>query len=327
MFLALWPLGVERTFPDPRRFPVDAYIFYFVPFWLGVRIDLLTDSGVIDVALTKDIFSSPALIAGFILLLAFGIPVVCAQVVIMHKSGLLRKTLFWVAAVMVPLLIVGGISHDYLSFHFHHWMLGAVGAIFFQGQPRARFSIILNAVLLGVMVNGLIIWGPDPFFDYIEPPEAPPTKLFWTGLNVSGTRVSVEWASARVVFQDWNCSTTLDLQEQEEVVMETSARGGEPPFMINSAQGFLFSQATSVVYRMTVSDVLVFNQPFPLAEQVHQYTKDLAITNAHFQLAVGNDSSESEYLFLDTFTDRFVGGGDADRRCKAVYTLNPQFFS
>ncbi len=209
----LWRPALRVTVPEPSRLPLDALLFFALPFWCGINMDVVTRSG-LDLSFAKGGVANAGLIAGLVIFVAVATPLVLAQAVLLHRAGLLKRVLLLALAVLLVVLIMVAAFHSQLSLHLHHWMVGAVAAAIFIGQPRCRFSIIVQALMLGVMANGITVWNIAPLFSPgggggggAGAQSSP--LVFWTGLNVSATTVSLQWATADVVNGLWKCNATV----------------------------------------------------------------------------------------------------------------------
>jgi hypothetical protein len=203
----LWRRSLGKTLPCPRQFPLDALLFYFVPFWLGLNLDQLTHMG-FDLSLSSGMdLGSAAMVAGLALFIGAGAPLLAAQAAMLQRARQLRPALLGVLAVVLPVAFVLLAYSADLSLHFHHWIVGWVGALLFRGQPRRRYSIAVQAAMLGAMCNGVAIWDLAPLFDDVQASASGvPAALLWSGVNVSGTNVTIEWTTVEVVRDVWNCS-------------------------------------------------------------------------------------------------------------------------
>jgi hypothetical protein len=216
---------VKCTMPSVRKYPLDLLLFYWIPFWAGLKVHFIEEIG-LDASLTESAFATPAKVLGLLLFVGLFFPVFIAQCLIHWRAGqlglVLRRLAAFIAAAVAIMLLAG----DYVSLHVHHYFLGLVAACFFQGQPRWRFSVIAQAAMLGLWVNGIVIWQADPFFDKPAPvkPTPPPTPrptpgptvppprvpvLYWTDVVAApGGGLLVQWAHETVVLGDWQCNVS-----------------------------------------------------------------------------------------------------------------------
>lgn len=54
---AVWKKGGEKTFPHTHKYPLDAFLFYFIPFWLGIRMDAFDKAIDIGISLSATALS------------------------------------------------------------------------------------------------------------------------------------------------------------------------------------------------------------------------------------------------------------------------------
>jgi len=293
-----WPIAGRITFPDPRRFPLDGLLFYFLPFWLGIHMDFLQTIG-IDLTFSQGMFSSTSMIIGFVLFIIIGGAAVLYQFLQLYRARKLSKVLICVVFAIIPILIVSLGFSDLLSFHFHHYMVGMVGFLIFIGQPKSRISIIFQALMLGVLVNGVTIWNIAPLYDPAVTPSSV-YPLFWTGVNTTGTTVSLEFATLETVMNVWNCSGNIS-SSSPSVSVQTSSTDSLLP-----TQNPSFTVSTSGV---------VWYEGFiaPNADGSYSYVVQGLKPGLRFQFAVGNQTvsqtiSSSRYLYANT-SRALIGGG------------------
>jgi len=186
----------------PSKFPVDALLFYFVPFWAGVHMEAVQDLGV-TASFTDDWLETPAHVVGLALFITAGVPLVAAQSLLFYRAGMLRSVLVVVAASAAAVGVVAAVNRDYMTLHVHHYMVGGAGLLFFRGQPRLRYSIIMQALMLGVFVHGVAVWNTATLFKEGELRVPAAADLYWTSAGANGT---FEWATADTVLKDWNCT-------------------------------------------------------------------------------------------------------------------------
>lgn len=205
MALCLWPQAIKVTVPDPRKFPIDALLFYCAPFWFGVHLDMFENIG-IDTTLSSGGFDSAGAILGIALIIGIGVPLIFLQVLMFYRAELLPKVIFYVLVVAVLVVVFSVATSNYLTIHLHHFMFGGLGVLLCQGQPRLRYSIMLQAGLLGVLVNGVTVWDIAPLYDTVSDSSSESVLMFWSQIDRVGFDLEVQWASDDVVFNDWKCS-------------------------------------------------------------------------------------------------------------------------
>jgi hypothetical protein len=302
----LFPYSAEPTVPDGRRFPLDLVLFYWVPFWVGIRMDDLVQIG-FDVTLTSDVLSEPEYVIGFLLLVACAVPLFSAQAVLLYRAGMLRKRLLGLGGLVLAALILSLTSGDFISFHLHHWFFGFLGFVFFQGQPRLRYSLIFNAGLLGAFVNGVVIWGPDPFFDEVEsslqvlPRDftvVPP--LAFSNLQVFDTSVEFEWVTRDTFYDVWLCNDTLSsnpkaVRRRLDVLPELDAR--PDTYVLNNN---VFVHASFNETQRFQQDDLLTNSTFVFVVVSHGEASQLTVVASDsFLKSSAANATNAEFQALD----------------------------
>jgi len=321
-----WPIAGRITFPDPRKFPLDALLFYFLPFWVGIHMH----KAGIPLTLTSDAFSNPSMALGLILFMVIGGVVVGYQFIQLYKAGKLWKVFTCIGCWCVPVFILMIAYSDNLAFHFHHYMVGMAGFLIFIGQPRSRISIILQALMLGVLVNGVTIYDVDPIFDSLSgTPTVDKNTLYWTGVNTTTTSVSVQFATVDTLRNVWKCSNYITNDEPKGV-------NGSVNLLSDGA--VLPSENPSFT---VVLNGVVWYQGFlsPNMDGSYSYTATGLKPNMRIQFSVGNQSLSqvlSVSPFLDTYTySPSLGGGYYDgnnstfasNACNRFVALKPGAFS
>jgi len=295
--ILLWMVAGNSTVPEPRKFPLDFYFLYFLPFWGGIHMDDFTLLG-IDVAFSSKIFSSSGLIVGFILLMVVGIPCVCLQARLWFYSS--KRFFVWVTIIIVVILciaIFAAIFNKYISLHFHHWIVGTLAFLFFQGQPKFRYSIILQGIFLGVMVNGFIVWGVAALFESQPSSGSGASSYWWTGVNISDTSVTMQWAKRTTVLN--YCNGTIP-QFPSPVVAYNPLFSDQTAVhdrnLANLIQGDSFSPMT-----LTMNGLVTFQGYLDYAtEDSFTFTQENLTPGYYYQFAAGSSSYISlSYLFVN----------------------------
>jgi len=345
LFLSfLWPVAGRGTLPEPRKFPLDFFIFYFLPFWMGIRMNVILNSG-LTLTFTAEAFSEPGGIFGFILFFAIGIPLVAFQFALFQKARMLRQIASYVIIVLIFVVIFTLSTLDFLSLHVHHYMVGGIGFLLFQGQPKLRYSIIVQGLMLGVLVNGVTVWDVAPLYDNTLPSGGggSPNQVFWSGLNISGSMVSLEWATPDTI-ELWNCTDAgfkefLDLVENNTNF--TLLEPGPSPMNTSASDADFEADDESLIlqpdsfpqFRISANGVILSDHFYSDNETAFSETLDLGVPGSIFQLSVGNDrSTPSPYLYVqipDLSMEEVLGGGYYDATanyfktdlCNRVYAL------
>lgn len=163
--------------------PFMCTVLYILPYTLVLHLDMIEDiKKSFQMSLDASIFKRGTLSTVFIILLLICICVgTCIHIYHLHRIGelhvLVRKyvcgPLPYVILACIPVAIVA----QGVSLHVHHYLLGMVLWPIVSGI-KSRAGIVLQALLLGLFVNGIAIWGLAPMFDRYIPasgaPFAPP---------------------------------------------------------------------------------------------------------------------------------------------------------
>lgn len=321
----LYPFSAASTVPDSRRFPLDIMLFYWVPYWCGIRMDDMVQLG-FDITLTSSMFSEPKYIIGFVILVGVAVPLTILQGRILYNAGKAKSWALYSSLFVLAAILIGLASGKYISLHIHHWFVGLVGFLFFQGQPKLRYSIVFQAAMLGSFINGVAIYGPDPFYDPAEPPESdkppPPPVLLFSDFSATNSSIAFDWVSEQTVLNAWNCTIEgLPTQEQDDserrlrrqlAVLPTPL---EPPRDDTNTRIFM---AGILIWKQVVGEADFSNTTFSFA-------KDGLIQGAEFAFQVKSFGQETKILKIraqDNFVSEIFGAEWATlTRCEKVQAL------
>lgn len=136
----------------------DLYFLYIIPFLLALHFSyLIYIPGITDIDLSSEFFSHGA---GGIILIAV-IMVIVLAVVIHHMklafriNLLFRYILYYFYAVCI-IIFVTLLFASTASFHLHHVLAGL--ALIPITRFNSRISLIFQAVMAGIFLNGLAMW-------------------------------------------------------------------------------------------------------------------------------------------------------------------------
>jgi len=204
--------------PDPKRFPLEALLFYCVPFWAFIHIDDYQYSFGANFSFDSSSFSklSSGSLACLIAIAIVAPVLFILQVRDLYKAGLLPIYLFAGIILASYLLIVGNAADGLLSYHLHHYFIGLFFCLVGRGQHK--HSIIIQGIGVGLFIQGLSVYGTAPFFDQEGNPDPGyivGTDIYqpvieqpiWTAaeLDPTGTLVTLEWALPSALVQNWQC--------------------------------------------------------------------------------------------------------------------------
>jgi hypothetical protein len=213
--------SARSTLPDVQSFPLDAILFYWLPFWAGVRLDMTKELD-IHLSLSSNRVEGSA-VGGALLLAVTGVPAVLAMARSYQRAGLLGVVARRVTAAAVTIGALSLALASTFSLHIHHYQVGLAGAFFFRGQTRSRVFIVAQALMLGVWVHGVVVWGTDAFFDArMTLPTAPlpgsgagnerlraPYLLWSRATLLPEGGVEAELVHEDVAVDDWGCGPAL----------------------------------------------------------------------------------------------------------------------
>jgi hypothetical protein len=215
--------SARSTLPDVSRYPLDATLFYWLPFWAGVRLDMVKELGV-DLSFSHDAVEGSA-VWGALLMSATGLPAALAMARSYQRAGQLGAVARRAAAAAAATAALSLALASTFSLHLHHYLVGLAGAFFFRGQTRSRVFIVAQALMLGVWVNGVVVWGTDALLDAAAPSLAAPPPdagagdapvparapfLLWSRAELLPEGgVEAELVPEHVALGDWGCGPAL----------------------------------------------------------------------------------------------------------------------
>lgn len=198
VFLVLFTWIVHPSIYPMHCF-IELLIFYTAPFYFGVFYYQILSNFVPNLSLDNEFFSRltqngiTAFIIICILLAAF----------IIHSFRLLlneHKVNLYILSYVSVIVVITAISvslyslNSRLYVHMHHYILSLLLLPF--SRFRNPVSIIFQGFLLGMLVNGVFIWGFDNLWvadDIIQPTEFTSSDLFFTNYTSSATNISIAW--------------------------------------------------------------------------------------------------------------------------------------
>eukprot|EP00123_Amoebidium_parasiticum_P003714 comp15009_c0_seq1/m.11621 comp15009_c0_seq1/g.11621 ORF comp15009_c0_seq1/g.11621 comp15009_c0_seq1/m.11621 type:complete len:496 (-) comp15009_c0_seq1:114-1601(-) len=151
----------ETNAPKGHPFVVDVFLFYFVPCFLFLHMNFvkpflnfsLTSNG--DAAIQR---LSGGRLIGCIIILKFILVALVYMLKINREVGRLPRILAVYSVITVCFVVVSLAVKDLgLSFHLHHYALGAL--LLPVTAIQTRFASFCQAALLGVFINGAAAYG------------------------------------------------------------------------------------------------------------------------------------------------------------------------
>ena len=190
------PFTLHKAAAHPAPW-YELFFLYAVPYFAALHWGYLT-LFLPDVDLNSQAFTHG--IGGLLLVAAVSVVVlalVVYQVRLVYAAGLVRLYLALYGVFALVVLYVSLLWRASYSFHLHHVLIGPL--LFPFTRFRTRLSLLCQALLLGLFVNGFALWGFDSDWDYDPPPAPPgdpvdssPPGALWLS-NASATWLDVEW--------------------------------------------------------------------------------------------------------------------------------------
>jgi hypothetical protein len=155
---AFWRLAFRFTLPAFSKIPIEAAVWYLVPFWVGVLSNVTFSKIPIDRLTASDLNKRGGAITALVIILVIVVVIVTNQVRVIRKTGWLPYYLGWYIlggfVAMVISLLPG------LQFRLHHYIVAMV-LVPVTAWPT-RLSAIYQGFLLGIFLNGVAAFGFDP---------------------------------------------------------------------------------------------------------------------------------------------------------------------
>ena len=213
---AWYHISGHTTVPDLSKvaYAVDTFLFYVIPGFVGVNLNMfvyiLPDINLTFSSATKSAANSATVI---VLLVAVLIGALY-QAYVFFRANQLRIHLLalFLAFGSIAVVCIWGGTVGY-TIHLHHSLFGLLLIPFTKGVTRV--SMILQAVLLGVFINGVVFWGIESAPLQVASssgyssggssgggggggggggrPVYVPPKALWTGAEATHSAVSLAW--------------------------------------------------------------------------------------------------------------------------------------
>ena len=160
----------------------DLYFLYCLPCFAALHFGYLS-LVLPDIDLNSQAFQHG--LGGVLVVLAFSaltLALLVSQARLLYWSGLLRLYGACYCCVVLVIVVVSGVWYRSYSFHLHHVLIAPL--LFPLTRFRTRLSVVAQALLLGLFLNGFALWGFSADWDYTPPPSAatiddlPPTVLY-----------------------------------------------------------------------------------------------------------------------------------------------------
>ncbi|KAH9944034.1 uncharacterized protein BXZ73DRAFT_39344 [Epithele typhae] len=154
---AFWRLAFRFTMPAFRRAPIEAAVWYLVPFWIGILSNIILDKIPVDRLIASDISARPGALAAVIIIALIVLVIFVNQCRVVRKTGYLPQYLGWYIVGGLITLVLALLPG--LQIRIHHYIFAMV---FIPGTGfPTRLSAIYQAFLLGLFLNGIAAFGFD----------------------------------------------------------------------------------------------------------------------------------------------------------------------
>ncbi|KAG8897555.1 hypothetical protein FRB99_008065 [Tulasnella sp. 403] len=160
---AFWLHAFQHVLPFFEAAPLERAVWYLVPFWCGVLINVITAKLPIDRLLASDLHR-PGAITTLVIISLLLLVIVVNQMRVIRKTGWLPRYLAYYAAGGIALLVLSMLPG--LTLRMHHYffsMLLIAGTAF-----PTRLSAVYQAFLLGMFLEGASRWGFDSILQTAE---------------------------------------------------------------------------------------------------------------------------------------------------------------
>ncbi|KAI8608481.1 hypothetical protein BC830DRAFT_1155068 [Chytriomyces sp. MP71] len=148
---------VRYTLPKPPRFPFDVSLLFVGCLWIGFHLDFIlnTIAPLPTLDFTAHMFASPA--GGILICLLLAAVTVCGAIFgwMHYKQGGLWHYVVGYAAFFGVYFILPRVVG--LGIHLHHYITGLL--LLPITRVRARFALAIQALLLGVFLQGVLKYG------------------------------------------------------------------------------------------------------------------------------------------------------------------------
>ncbi|KAG6862432.1 hypothetical protein C0995_011872 [Termitomyces sp. Mi166 len=154
---AFWRLAFRFTMPAFSKAPLEASVWYLVPFWVGVLNNITFDKIPISRLTASDLTKRSGAITALVIIIIIVFFLALNQVRVMRKTGWLPHYLKWYIIGGLVVLVVSQLPG--LELRVHHYIISM--ALIPGTAFPTRMSAILQAFLLGMFLNGAAAFGFD----------------------------------------------------------------------------------------------------------------------------------------------------------------------
>jgi hypothetical protein len=134
--------------------------WFFVPFWVfGINLDSLNKVFNMSLSLTNENIGNDMKTLIVFILLGSLLTIYQGWCILKLNGGEFRNVVAYllsVASFMTPFIVIGK------QIHVHHYLFALFTMPMIYGNSFV--TLMLWGTMVGVFVNGIAVWGPDPLF-------------------------------------------------------------------------------------------------------------------------------------------------------------------
>lgn len=145
----------KPVLPGPN-FPIDTYILYSLPILFGLYMNQWA-TNIPDFSITAENMEDSTIMTMVLTGAAAIFVLAIFQLYYIRKVKLLPKYIFGYVVIVIACFIFP--TFLYLDVHIHHWLVAML--LIPMTRVQLRSSLIFQAILLGVFLNGVARWGLD----------------------------------------------------------------------------------------------------------------------------------------------------------------------
>lgn len=137
----------------------DTFFFFFMPFWLfGINIDTFISMLDLKLSLSSEFNSDTTTVFLFVISVVFISSYQFYKIVQNEKVLTSMAYVFTVSLFTIPFFYTG------MHIHIHHYLFALFTFPLIQCSRDDCFSFAIWGAMIGLFVNGVVVWGNDPLF-------------------------------------------------------------------------------------------------------------------------------------------------------------------
>lgn len=152
--------GGHETIPEPLHFAVEWSSLWLPFFFFGLTINLWTID-LVNFTVSSDMFNSPSNTAAFFIGLPILLVIILSQLVVIWRQARLVKFAVAYGLGIALFYVVAAVTGTYT--HWHHWFNSLI--LFPLTNVSWKPSLVYQAFILGMFLNGVARWGFDSPFE------------------------------------------------------------------------------------------------------------------------------------------------------------------